>query len=403
MIFVGMDWAEQHHDIHVMEEPGTTVERFRIPDSLEGARQLQQRLADHAQEPHDVVIGVETDRGLVVHALIVAGYQVYAINPLSVSRYRERHGVSRAKSDAADAKVLADLVRTDRQNHRPIARDSEQSEALKVLTRSHQQLIWARQRQVNRLRHELRDYYPGALQAFADLTSTDAIAVLSIAPTPALGRALSLAEVQQALRAGGRQRYLPTTAKAIVTALAAPRLELPDVIVDAHRHSVVAALTVIAEYGRGIDAMERALTACFEQHPDAEILGSLPGLGPVLGARVQAELGDDPARYPDSKARKNYAGCAPVTRASGQWKVVHARFPRNNHLTDALYWWAFCALTRSAGARRYYRAYRARHGHTHPQALRALANRLVGILDGCLRHRQLYAETTAWPVPQDAT
>ncbi len=404
MLFVGVDWAEQHHDVHVMDEQGKRLLLFRVADSLAGARELQEHLAEQAAEPEQVVIGVETEHGLVIRALVAAGYQVYAVNPLSTSQYRQRHALSGAKSDAGDAKVLADLVRTDRHNHRPIARDSQVSEALKVLARSHQTLIWTRQRQVNRLRQELREYYPGALLAFADdLTSNDAMAVLASAPTPALGRALTLPQLLTILRQGGRKRYLPTTAAAIAAALAQPQLELPALLVDAHRHSVVANLGIIAELNRRISAMEGELTACFEKHPDAEILASLPGLGPVLGVRVQAELGDDPTRYPDSKARKNYAGCAPITRASGKWHVVQARFPRNHHLTDALYQWAFCSLTRSPGAYRFYKAYRARQRHTHAQALRALANRLVGILDGCLRHHVPYSEAIAWPDSAKAT
>ena len=134
----------------------------------------------------------------------------------------------------------------------------------------------------------------------------------------------------------------------------------------------------------------------FGQHPDAEILRSLPGLGIVLGARVLGEFGDDPDRYADSKARKNYAGTAPITRASGKRLTVLARFVRNRRLTDPLVWWAFCSSTCSPGARACYDRHRAR-GATHQQALRALANRWVGILHGCLRHRACYDELTAWP------
>jgi transposase len=111
-----------------------------------------------------VVIGIQIDRGLWVQALIATGYQVYAVNPLAVARYRCRHHVSGAKSDPGDAKLLADLVRTDRHNHRPIASDSAQAEAIKVSARGHQNLIWARTRHTNALRSALREYYPGALE-----------------------------------------------------------------------------------------------------------------------------------------------------------------------------------------------------------------------------------------------
>ena len=144
------------------------------------------------------------------------------------------------------------------------------------------------------------------------------------------------------------------------------------------------------------------MEAGFGRHPDAEIYLSQPGLGTVLGARVLAEFGDDPTRYADARARKNYSGMAPITRASGTKRVVLARYARNRRLADALYQQAFAALTASPGARAYYDRHRAR-GATHHQALRALANRLVGILHGCLRHHSRYDETTAWATPSRPT
>jgi transposase len=168
MIFVGDDWAEDHHDVYLMDEAGKRLGSRRLPEGLTGIRVLHELIAEHADHPDQVVIGIETDRGLWVAALIAAGYRVFAVNPLAVARYRDRHHVSGAKSDASDAKLLADLVRTDRHNHRPIAGDSADAEAIKVLARGHQNLIWARTRHTNGLRSALREYYPGALVAFEE-------------------------------------------------------------------------------------------------------------------------------------------------------------------------------------------------------------------------------------------
>src|SRR6202022_4354761 len=184
MIFVGDDWAEDHHDIHVMDADGVRLASRRLPAGLPGIRGFHELVAAHVAEPSQAVIGIETDRGLWVGALSAAGYQVYAINPLAVAHYRDRHHVSGAKSDASDAKLLADLVRTDRHNHRPIAGDSGQAEAIKGLARAHQNLIWARTRHPNGLRSALREYYPAALETFDDLADRDALAVLGRAPTP---------------------------------------------------------------------------------------------------------------------------------------------------------------------------------------------------------------------------
>ena len=193
MIYVGIDWAEAHHDVCAVDEAGELVLRMRIADGLDGVAQLHAALAERAATATEVVIGIETDRGLLVQALVAAGYELYAINPFALSRYRERHVTSGAKSDAGDAKALADLVRTDRHNHRRMAGDSELAEAVKVLARTHQSLIWARQRQVNAMRNALREFYPGALEAFGtDLDSSDALAVLAIAPTPEEARTLSV-------------------------------------------------------------------------------------------------------------------------------------------------------------------------------------------------------------------
>jgi hypothetical protein len=160
MIFVGVDWAEAHHDVCVLDAEGGVLGRKRIPDSLVGASELHALLADHLGDDDDaqsVIVGIEKDRGLIVTALVAANYQVFAINPLAASRYRERHHVSGAKSDPGDAKVLADLVRTDRHSHRAVAGDSALSDAIKLLARTHQNTIWTRQRQVNSLRSALKD------------------------------------------------------------------------------------------------------------------------------------------------------------------------------------------------------------------------------------------------------
>ena len=224
MIFIGDDWAEDHHDVYLMDEAGRRLASRRLPEGLTGIRGLHELVAAHVEEPEQAVIGIEIDRGLWVGALSAAGYQVYAVNPLAVAHYRDRHHVSGAKSDASDAKLLADLVRTDRHNHRPIAGDSAEVEAIKVLARGHQNLIWTRTQHTNRLRSALREYYPAALVAFEDLAHGDALGVLGRAPSPEQGAHLSLTAIQSALKRGGRQRNLAARAREIQTALRSEQL-----------------------------------------------------------------------------------------------------------------------------------------------------------------------------------
>ncbi|MGB2947373.1 MAG: IS110 family transposase [Rhodococcus sp. (in: high G+C Gram-positive bacteria)] len=395
MIFVGDDWAEDHHDIHVMNADGKRLSSRRIPEGLSGIRVFHDVVASHAHKPAEVVVGIETDRGLWVSALLAAGYEVYAINPLAAARYRDRHHLSGAKSDAGDAKLLADLVRTDRHNHRTIAGDSAAAEAIKVLARGHQNLIWSRNRQTNALRSALREYYPAALEAFDSLHHSDAIAVLTRAASPAEAAHLSVASIRALLKKAGRQRNIESRAQEIRTALRTEHLTAPPPVAAAFAATTRSAVALIAELNRQIADLEASLAAHFEAHPDADIYLSLPGLGVILGARVLGEFGDDNNRYTTAKSRKNYAGTSPLTIASGKKRAVLARHVRNRRLYDAIDQWAFCALTHSPGARVFYDQHRAA-GDLHHQALRALGNRLVGLLHGCLRHHVNYDEHTAW-------
>ena len=395
MIFVGVDWAEAHHDVHVMDEDAKRLGGGRLPEGVDGIARFHDMVGAHVEDPSEVVIGIETDRGLFVAALVTAGYLVFAVNPMSTSRYRDRHSSSGAKSDPGDAKVLADMVRTDRHNHRPVAGDSEEVEAVKVLARAHQSMIWSRGRQTNALRSTLREFYPVALVAFDDLASSDATEVLKIAPTPSLGAGLSLSKIASALRRGGRQRRIDERAVEIQAALRSPQLQGSVVVAAAMGASVKASVTVISTMTTEIANLATALEAGFEQHPAAKVVRSLPGLGTILGARVLGEFGDNPDRYATAKSRKNYAGTSPITRASGTKRVVLARYARNMRLADAIYLWAFASLTASPGARAFYDARRSA-GDTHHAALRALGNRLVGILHGCLANGSFYDEHTGW-------
>ncbi|AXH97869.1 IS110 family RNA-guided transposase [Ornithinimicrobium avium] len=395
MIFVGNDWAEDHHDVYVMDEAGKKLAAKRFGEGIEGVTALHALLGAHAEDPAQVRVGIETDRGLWVNALVAAGYQVHAINPRAAARYRDRHHVSGAKSDAGDAKMLADLVRTDAHNHRLVAGDSAQVEGVKVIARAHQNLVWSRSRETNRLRSALREYYPAALVAFEDLDHRDALAVLGRAPDPLTGAKLTLSQIKAALRAGGRRRYLDATAERIQEGLRTEQLAAPAPVVEAYAASTKALVGLLVAFNTQIADLETQLEQSFEQHPDADIYLSLPGLSDVLGARVLGELGDDPERFADAKSRRNYAGTSPITKASGKKKIVLARYVRNKRLYDAVDQWAFCSLTGSPGARAYYDERRAAD-YEHHEALRALGNRWIGILHGCLKHGTPYDEHTAW-------
>ena len=396
-LFVGDDWAQDHHDVEVMDEAGKVLARRRLPAGMAGMAQLHALAGGLLGEEGDgseVLVGIETDHGPWVSALAAAGYRVFPVNPLQSARFRQRHKVSGAKSDAGDAHVLADMVRTEFHQLREAAGDSPEAAGIKVLARTHKTMIWERTRETQRLRHQLLEYYPAALEAFSDLDAPDTLELLGRAPDPRQGRKLTRAQVSAAMKRAGR-RNITERATAVLTALRSDQLAQPEALALAYAATVRSLIAVITALNEQVKLLEEQVREHFGRHPDAEIILSQPGLGPILGARVLAEFGDDPHRYRDGKARRNYAATSPITRASGKRKVVAARYVHNDRLVDALNAQAFAALTASPGARAFYDQQRAA-GHEHNDALRRLANRLVGILHGCLKTRTLYDEDAAW-------
>ena len=395
MIFVGNDWAEGHHDVCVMNSAGERLAECRFDEGIDGVAGFHDLMARYVTDPSDVAVGVETDRGVWVEMLVVAGYQVYGVNPRSVSRYRDRHSVSGAKSDRGDAKVLADMVRTDRHIHRQVAGDTDLAHEINIFARTHQTLIWDRQRHRNRLRAGLRDYYPQALETFDDCASRDAVAVLGIAPTPQAATALSVPKIVTALKRSGPERYLNVTAEKIQDGLRTQHLYASGGVTAGFATATSVTVAILEVLNTQIAELETKLAPRFREHPDAAIYLSMPGCGVTLGARMLGEFGDEPERYTDPKARKNYAGTSPVTIASGKRRTVKARWIRNNHLHNAVTQWARLSIRNSDGARAFYDEQRAKGAGYH-QAIRALGNRLVGCLHGCLEHRTLYNEDIAW-------
>jgi transposase len=380
-----------------MDEAGKVLAKRRLPEGVTGISQLHGLIGGFLGEDagdSEVVVGIEAGRGPWVAALLAAGYRVFPVNPLLASRYRGRHAVSGAKSDAGDAHMLAGMVRTGSHQLREAAGDSAEAEGTKVLARTHKTMTWERAREVQRLRHQLREYFPAALDAFDDLDAPDTLELPGKAPDPERARKLTRAQVSAALKRA-RRRNVPDKANAVLAALRSEQLAQPAALTAAYAATVRSLIAVITVLNQQVKALEAQVREHFGRHPDAEVYLSQPGMGAILGARVLAESGDDPHRYADGKARRNYAATSPITRASGKKKVVAARFVRNDRLVDALSAQAFASLNASPGARAFYDQQRAR-GHEHNDALRRLANRLVGILHGCLKTGTLYDEATAW-------
>src|SRR6266545_8139176 len=297
VLFVGDDWAEDHHDIELQDGSGRVLRTARVPEGVAGMARFHELIATFLPDdadPAQVLVCIETDRGPWVRALVAAGYRVFGVNPKQAARHREVVSLSGAKSDKADAHTLADMVRTRRHHLRAVAADSDEAEAVKVVARAHQTLIWERTRHMLRLRAALRDYFPAALVAYKPLglTGADALELLAKAPTPAAAAKLTITQISAALK--GRRRDIPTKAAAIRDALRTQHLGQAEIVNTAYAATVRATVAILQTLNTEIKTLEGQVEAHFGQHPDAEVYLSQPGIGAILGARVLAEFGDAP-------------------------------------------------------------------------------------------------------------
>lgn len=400
-VFCGIDWAEDHHDIALVDRDGQVLARQRISDNAAGLAALLELLAEHGDSPEDPVpVAIETPRGLLVACLRAAGRQVYPVNPMSVARYRDRHSVAGRKSDKGDSAVLANVLRTDMHAHRPLPADSELAQAIAVLARAQQDAVWDRTTAHNKLRSHLREYFPGFLAAFAGtrdgIMRPEARAVLAAAPTPGQAAILTLAQLRALLKKAGRVRGIDAEAQRLREALGTEQMRQLPLVEQAMGRQTAALVRQLEAACASAADLEQAAAESFNQHPDAGIITSFPGIGTLTGARVLAEIGDDRSRFQDARGLKAYAGSAPITRASGKTRSVTHRKVKNNRLASAGYIWAFAALTASPGARAHYDR-RKEAGDRHTAAQRNLFNRLLGCLHHCLVTGQHYDETTAFP------
>lgn len=399
----GIDWAQDHHDIAIVDFDGRLLAKRRIPESVAGFTELTDLLAEAGDNPDDPIpVAIETPRGLLVATLRATGRPVYPINPMSVARYRERTSLSGKKSDHGDAVTLANILRTDIDQHRRLPADTELAQSITVLARAHQDATWRRTRASNELRSLLREYFPGFLHTFADrpgaISSPEARAVRAVASTPAQAARLTKPQIVAALRRAGRHRGLTALAATLQQQLRIPQLRHPALVEDAFGVQAVALLATLDAECVSLDRLGEATAAAFNEHPDHEIITSFVGLGDLTVARLLAEIGDDRTRFADARALKAFAGSAPVTKASGRSIRITHRHVKNNRLAVVGFVWAFVASSCQGPTRDHYLA-RRDHGDRHPAALRHLYNRMLGQLYHCLQTGQTYDPIKAYGPP----
>lgn len=399
----GIDWASDHHDVSVIDGDGTELLRRRVGNDAAGFAEFLELMSSAGETPDDPIpVAIETDHGLWVAALRATGRAIYPINPLAAARYRSRYAVSGAKSDATDARMLADILRTDRAHLRTLPADTESAQAVRVLARAQQDAVWARNQVGNQVRDLLKEFFPAALAAFVDLDGglarRDARTILAAAPTPAAAARLTRAQLRKLFVKAGRKRFIDRDVEQLRAVFAGEYLRQLPQVETAMGMQLVALLRQFDAVCAAADDLAEAAAAHFEQHPDAEILTSFPGVGPLVGARVLAEIGDDRDRFTDARGLKAYAGSAPITRASGKKTIVLHRHIKNRRLAAVGPIWALSALRASPGARRHYDARRAK-GDWNQQAQRHLFNKFLGQLHHCLQTRTRYDEHHAFPPP----
>jgi transposase len=398
----GIDWAEKHHDIALVDDNGALVAKARITESVEGFQTLLTMLADAGDSSdHPIPVAIETPRGLLVAALRATGRPIYPINPMAVARYRERYSASGKKSDHADAVVLANILRTDLHVHRPLPADTELARSIAVLARACQDATWRRTRAGNELRSLLREYYPAMLEAAANRSGNLATpltrALLELAPTPAAALTLSKTRIAAALRRAGRSRNIDQVAAELHAILRRPHLRQDPLVEQAMGIQALRLLATLTTERESIEHLSEAVETAFQQHPDYDIITSFPGIAAQAGARLLGEIGDDRTRFADARSLKAFAGAAPVTRASGRSLVVSQRRIKNDRLAAVGFTWGLSALNQSPGARAHYDRRRAT-GDGHAAAFRRLFSRFLGCLHHCLQTRQPYREATAFPI-----
>jgi transposase len=375
MWYVGLDWADTHHDVEVLDEAGKRVGVRRFAHSHDGLNELKQFVLSIATDPEQLACIVETNHGLLITFLLEAGIPVYPVNPKTANQLRKAAG---AKTDQIDAHRLSKMGRLDLSELRRLAPDSAIVQELKTLTRDQDALIQTQTRLVNQLTACLKEYYPAALKLFTKLQQRSTLLFLQAYPTPQAVQAASLDEITTTLRAGKHTNPSQVASK-IFAEVHRPQLVASEVIVRAKSRLMLSLVKQLLVVIQEIASYDKAISPLFLTHKDHELWSSLPRAGKRLAPRLLAEWGDDRTRYANATSVQTLAGTAPVPFQSGNYAKAHKRFACLKPLRNALYQFAWQSTRQEPWALAYYQRKRA-EGKSHSMAVRALANVWVRII-----------------------
>lgn len=403
--WAGIDWSNTMQDVVVIGDDGEVVKHLRVPESPDGAKEILTALralhpTSHRFSRKHVPIAIEDGGRLLAVELRRRGQPIIVIPPTVSSRYRGRHGAAVSKSDRTDAALLADVIRQNPTRFRSMASNSDLAGAVAMLARAQADAaVQARVRMVQ-LQSHLARYYPAGAQAWAGMEYTlrrpEARAVLSLAPTPRQAAALTRRKIRDALEDAGRTRLLDAESDRLHQLFRQPQLRQDLLTEEAMGERTRAYLAMLDLACRqAADLADRA-DQTFSSHPHYEIYRSFPAAGPILAARIFAEIGDDPTRFATARNLRAYAGTAPITWSSGADHKVAHRQVCNRFLKTAVHQWAFGTLRRSPGARALYDARRER-GDRFAAALRHVGNRLLSGLHHCTAADEMFREDVMFP------
>ncbi len=392
MWYAGIDWADQHHDAVVIDEAGKRVGTTRVAHSAAGLDTLVtflKGIGDVADHPDHLACIVETNRGVLISALLDAGLPVYPVNPKTVDRHRKPAG---AKTDAIDAYLLARTGRSDLADLRRLIPDSPLIAELRVLTRDQDTLIQSQTRLVNQLTACLKAYYPVAVDLFGKLQQPTTLAFLQAFPALEQARAASVEQISTVLKGAGH----PTAevkARQIHARLRQPQLAADPIVTRTKARLMLTLVGQLVVLIPEIAAYDEEITRLFKLHSDSRAFASLPRAGTRLAPRLLAEWGDDRGRYTDAGSVQALAGTAPVPFQSGNFAKAHRRYACNKPLRNALQQFAWQSTQKEAWALTYYQRKRTA-GKSHAMAVRALANQWVRLIYALWSKRETYDPAT---------
>lgn len=382
--YAGFDWAKDHHMVVVVNNQGQIVADFEFEHSLEG----WQRFADNTTAWPSLAVAIETSQGAAVDQLLQRQYTVYPINPVAAKSYRQRKAPSGTKTDHIDAWALADGLRADGHGWKPLQPLDPLTQQLRLLCRDEVSLIEQRTALANQLQQTVLEYYPAALAAFDDWTQSYAWQFIVQFPTP-----------DALVKAGPRrwEKFLhvhklwrPETAQKRLAIFAqAAQFKASEPIIQAKSQLALALCQLLRVLAQQLDLYRQRIAALFEQHPDHQLFGSLPGAKTVLAPRLLAAVGADPARYGSQEVLQCLAGTAPVSYQSGRINKVHVRWSCDKFLRHTVHLWANCFRNASAWGQTYYQKKR-QQGMSHACALRCLGQRLLKIVFRIISDKKPY-------------